>query len=113
MDGRGLDSVILSAPASVAHYGGNAAVRGALLVITAQAAHLVARDAPADAGDAHGAATWPRQWKAAARLLKHGCALGYEGGWIDADVLALLASGLAPAHMLDIGPEVSRQISLG
>lgn len=106
MDGRGVDSVILSAPASVAHYGKLA--QGALLVVTAQAAQPV----PGIAGE--GAGDQPRPfWPGAADLLPRGCRLGYEGDWIDADALALLVARLAPAGLLDIGPEVERQIGSG
>ncbi|HHW35069.1 MAG TPA: hypothetical protein GXX24_13170 [Paracoccus solventivorans] len=104
MDGRGVDSVILSAPASLAHYGGMAP--GGLLVVTAQAAQPV----PGIAGEGGP----PRPfWPGAAELLRRGCRLGYEGGWIDADALALLVARLAPAGLLDIGPEVERQIGSG
>lgn len=104
MDGRGVDSVILSAPASLAHYGGLA--RGALLVVTAQAAQPVARRTGEDGPPGP-------FWPGAAALLRRGCRLGYEGGWIDADALALLVARLAPAGLLDIGPEVARQIGSG
>lgn len=106
MDGRGVDSVILSAPASVEHYGKLA--RGALLVVTAQAAQPV----PGMARE--GAEEQPRPfWPGAADLLPKGCRLGYEGEWIDADALELLVARLAPAGLLDIGPEVERQIGSG
>lgn len=103
MDGRGVDSVILTAPASLAHYGGLAP--GGLLVVTAQAAQPVAGGVGAGS---------PRPfWPGAAELLRQGCRLGYEGDWIDADALALLVARLAPAGLLDIGPEVARQIGSG
>ena len=117
MDGRGVDSVILSAPASLAHYGGLAPggllvahygglAPGGLLVVTAQAAQPVAGRA--------GEGGPPRPfWPGAAGLLRQGCRLGYEGDWIDADALALLVARLAPAGLLDIGPEVERQIGSG
>lgn len=104
MDGRGVDSVILSASASLAHYGGLAP--GGLLVVTAQAAQPVAGRA------GEGGAPRPF-WPGAAELLRQGCRLGYEGDWIDADALALLVARLAPAGLLDIGPEVARQIGSG
>ena len=104
MDGRGVDSVILTAPASLAHYG--VLAPGGLLVVTAQAGQPVAGGA--------GAESPPRPfWPGVAELLRRGCRLGYEGDWIDADALALLVARLAPAGLLDIGPEVARQIGSG
>lgn len=102
MDGRGLDSVILSAPASIAHYGGDPGQNANLLIVTARNAHPLGTGAGTDAD-----ALWMR----AAGLLKHGCALGYEGSFLDPRALARFTTLLTPARLLDIGPEIARQIA--
>lgn len=115
MDGRGADSVILCVPASLAHYGGPEGRRGALLVVTAQVAHLLA-GAAGKGGPESGVGGTPQHpprppWLAAAELLRRGCALGYEGSCLDADALALLKARLAPARLLDLGPDIARQVA--
>lgn len=102
MDGRGVDSVILSAPASIAHYGGQAGPNAGLLIVTARNAHLLGTGAGTDA-DA--------QWVRAAGLLRRGCALGYEGRFLDPRAVARFKTLLAPARVLDIGPQIARQIA--
>lgn len=102
MDGRGVDSVILSAPASIAHYGAGPGPVGGLLIVTACNAHLLAAG-PGTEADA--------LWMRAAGLLRRGCALGYEGRDLDPRAVARLKTLLTPARLLDIGPQIARQIA--
>lgn len=99
MDGRGLDTVILSSQPSLAHYGGiGEGDAPCLLVVTAREARLVRPGHPAGT------------WAEATALLPDNCALGHEDD-VPPDALERLRRTRRPRRLISISADIARQIA--